>query len=92
MLRTYPWSKSVPRVELDQRARDARLRLERSERLLVPRAAMTDSWPRRVLCFISVGIQGGEPPDGRTRGPLSDRRLSRVPTILEVWSLAEPLA
>ena len=34
------WNKSVPRVELDQRARAARLRLERMERLLVPRAAV----------------------------------------------------
>jgi hypothetical protein len=31
----------VPRVELDRRAREARLRLERIERLLMPRAAMT---------------------------------------------------
>ena len=36
-------SKSVPRVELDQRSREARLRIERIERLLVPRAAVTHS-------------------------------------------------
>ena len=35
------WSKSVPRVELDRRARVAQFRLERIERLLMPRAAMT---------------------------------------------------
>ena len=29
-------SKSVPRVELDQRSREARLRIERIERLLMP--------------------------------------------------------
>jgi hypothetical protein len=29
-------SKSVPRVELDQRSREARLRIERIERLLTP--------------------------------------------------------
>jgi hypothetical protein len=30
------WDKSVPRVELDQRARDARLRLNLIERLALP--------------------------------------------------------
>jgi hypothetical protein len=39
MLRKNPWNKSVPRVELDQRARDARLRLDQIERLAVPPAA-----------------------------------------------------
>ena len=38
MLKVDLWNKSVPRVELDQRARDARLQLERIERLLVPAA------------------------------------------------------
>jgi hypothetical protein len=33
--------KSVPRVDVDQRSREARLRIERIERLLVPRAAVT---------------------------------------------------
>src|SRR5256885_6888494 len=36
-------SKSVPRIALDQRSREARLRIERIERLLVPRAAVTRS-------------------------------------------------
>jgi hypothetical protein len=40
MPRKNLWNASVPRVELDQRVRDARLRLERLERLLVPRAAV----------------------------------------------------
>jgi hypothetical protein len=38
-MRTNLLSKSVPRVELDQRSREARLRIARIERLLVPRAA-----------------------------------------------------
>ena len=37
MLQVDLWNKSVPRVELDQRARDPRLRLDRVERLLAPR-------------------------------------------------------
>jgi len=41
MLKANLWSESAPRVELDRRAREARLRLERIERLLMPRAAMT---------------------------------------------------
>jgi hypothetical protein len=36
-------SKSIPRVDIDQRSREARLRIERVERLLVPRAAVTHS-------------------------------------------------
>jgi hypothetical protein len=56
MLKETLWSQSVPRIELDQRARDARLRLERIERLLVPRASVTDSWFRRALCLFSFGI------------------------------------
>jgi hypothetical protein len=33
------WNNNVPRVEYDLRSRDARLRLERAERLLVKRDA-----------------------------------------------------
>ena len=61
MMRTNLWSESVPRVELDQRSRTARLRLERIDRLLIPRAAVTQSRLRRLLCFFSVGIYGGAP-------------------------------
>jgi hypothetical protein len=61
MMRTNLWSESVPRVELDQRSRTARLRLERIDRLLIPRAAVTQSRLRRLLCLCSVGIYGGAP-------------------------------
>jgi hypothetical protein len=86
MPRANLWNKSVPRVELDQRARDARLRLERIERLLVPRAAVTASWLRRVLCRFSFGIYGDRSRGNRTRGPLSNRR-PRIPQIQEVWQV-----
>lgn len=79
------WGKSVPRVELDQRARDARLRLEQIERLLVPRAAVTDSWLRRALCLFSFGIYGEARRANRTRGPLSHRRPSHMSKIQEDW-------
>src|ERR1700730_12993088 len=82
MMRANLSNKSVSRVELDQRARDARLRLERIERLLVLRAAVTDSWLRRLLYLCSGGIFASA---SRTRGPLSVRRPSRMPTIHDGW-------
>ena len=82
------WYNGVPRVEVDQRARDARLRLERLERLLVPRAAMTVFWLRRVVCLLSFDQY--EDPQGRqTRRPLNDQRPSRMPTILKVQHVGE---
>ena len=81
MPRANLWNNSVPRVELDQRARDARRRLEQIERRLAPRAAVTASRLRRVLCLFSFG----ESPQGRrTRGRLSNRRPSRMPKIDQV--------
>jgi hypothetical protein len=55
------WSKSVPRVELDQRSRAARLLRERIDRLLIPPVAVTQSRLRRLLCAFSFGIYGGAP-------------------------------
>jgi hypothetical protein len=60
-MKTNLWSKSVPRVELNQRSRTARLRLERIDRLLILPAAVTHSRLRRLLCLFSVGIHGGAP-------------------------------
>ena len=57
-MKTNLLGKSVPRVELDQRSRTARLRLERIDRLP---AAVTHSRLRRLLCLFSVGIYGGAP-------------------------------
>jgi hypothetical protein len=84
MLRANLWNKSVSRVELDQRARDARLRLERIERLLVLRAVATDTWLRRVLCLFNFGRSGEGSRARRTRGKLSNQR-PRLPQIHEVW-------
>jgi hypothetical protein len=82
MLKANRWSNSVPRAELEQRARDARLRLERLERLLVPRALVTEPRRRRILCLFSFG-EGRQ--GNRTRGPLSHQRPSRMPKIQEEW-------
>jgi hypothetical protein len=83
-MRANLWNKSVPRVELDQRARDARLRLERIERLLVLRAAVTNSWLRSVLWLFSFGRSGEGSRARRTRRTLSNQR-PRLPQIHEVW-------
>ena len=85
MLRAKLWNKSVPRVELDERAREARLRLERIERQLVPRAAVTRSPLKRLLYLCRGGIFVSVSRESRTRGPLSDRRPSSMPTIHHVW-------
>ena len=53
MLKVAVWNKSVPRVELDQRVRDARLQLERMEQLLVPRAAA----PRPMVQADSLSLR-----------------------------------
>ena|SRR6266404_326946 len=78
------WNTSVPRVEADHRARDARLRLERIERLLVPRAAVANFWLRRVLGLFRLGLHGNASQGNRTRGPLSNRRPPRMLTIHQV--------
>jgi hypothetical protein len=85
MLRTKLWNESVPRVELDERAREARLRLERIERQLLPRAAVTRPPLRRLLYLCRGGIFVSVSRESQAGGPLSNRRPSRMPTIHHVW-------
>jgi hypothetical protein len=59
MVKAILANKSVPRVEIDQRLRDARLRLEQIERLLVPRAAVIASCLRQVS-FLFSGLRPSE--------------------------------
>ena len=82
-------NKSVPRVEIDQRARDARLRLEQIERLLVSRAALTASSLSRVLCLFGFARPGEGWRASRTPGPLNNR-WPRVPQIDPGWVLSAP--
>ena len=79
------WNQSVSRVELNQRARDARLRLERIERQLLPRAAVVRSPLRQIFYLCSGGIFASASRESRPRGPLSHRRPSRTPTIHDIW-------
>ena len=65
------WNKNVSRVEYDLRARDARLRLERIERLLVKRDGFRYF---RLLRLLIVNVAGsGRRRDAGT-GSSSDRR------------------
>ena len=82
-------NKSVPRVEIDQRVRDARLRLEQIERLLVPRSAVTASRLRRVICLFSFARPGEGWRANRTRGPLNIRQ-PRVHEIHPGWVRSAP--
>jgi hypothetical protein len=56
MLRAKLCNASVPRIELDERAREARLRLKPIERQLLPRAAVTRSLLRRLRYLFSSGL------------------------------------
>jgi len=49
MLKPEHWWWNAARVEIDQRARDARLQLEHLERLLISRVLPTRSRPDRLL-------------------------------------------
>jgi hypothetical protein len=67
---------SATRAELDQRSRDARLRLETVERLLVVRLLPTPSLLRRVLRCLGSKIYAGRYIGSRsTREALSARRM-----------------
>src|ERR1700732_2465754 len=75
---------SAPRVELAQRSREARLRLEHAERLLVVRPLPKQSLLRRVLRRLGLRIYVGEHVAGQsgraplTRGrPRQGRRMRR---------------
>lgn len=75
------WSKSVPQAELDQRAHEARLLLERMERQFLPRAAVARSPLRQLLYLCSGGIFANASRESRPTGPLSHRRPSRT----DIW-------
>jgi hypothetical protein len=84
MLKAILYNKSAARIEIDQRARDARLRLEQIERLLAPRVAVTSSGLRRVFCLLSFATLGEGWRTRRARGPLNIRR-PLVPKIHRGW-------
>ena len=82
MPRANLWNNGAPRVELDERARDARLRLERVERLFAPHTRAPEYWLRRILVCLS--FFGGGSRGDRGRRPPSSRRRDRTPQIDQV--------
>ena len=80
MSRIILWSRSLSRVELDQRSREARLRLEQLERLVVPHVAVR-RYRRRRLLFFGAGRYRRALQERRVGRPLSDQRPSHMPTL-----------
>ena len=85
MPRTNRWNQSVPRVELDQRSRAARLRFERIDELFIVRPTMTHLRLRRLLYLFTVGRYGALPQEGGDREPSSDPGSSGLPMLLGLW-------
>jgi len=85
MSRADLWNKSVPRAELDRRAREARLRLAQIERLLVPSVAAADSYLGRVIRLFGLGVFAYRSRRNQTRRPLSHRRPSDMAEIPHAW-------
>jgi hypothetical protein len=86
MSRPNLWSKSVPRVELDHRARDARVRLVWVERLLVPRAPVASFWLSPFVRLLGSRTGGNRRNGGRGGGSQGNPRLGCMPEIKTVSS------
>jgi hypothetical protein len=74
MPKTDLLEQSATRVELDQRSRDARRRLEYVERLLVVRPLQRQSLLRRVLRSLGSRTRAGEQIKGRSLSSVSVAR------------------
>ena len=59
--RTNLWSHSVPRAELDQRSREASLRLEQIERLFKSPVRVRHSRVLRLIYILSLGTCSAMP-------------------------------
>jgi hypothetical protein len=74
MPKANQWNCSAPRVELDHRARQARLRLEQIEQLIALHQAAKTSWFRRILSCFTVTMDEDRSRSRQTSRPLSNRR------------------
>ena len=81
MARRKLWNNSVSRVELDHRARDARVRLFRIERQFLPRAPVAGSWLSPVVRLLGFRIYGNGRRGDRTPCFLSKPRGDSMPEI-----------
>ncbi len=84
MLKSIELDRCVPRAELDHRARQARLRLERVQYLIAPRDGIKAPWFWRILKRFSCISSGNRWQIRQTRGPLSHRR-PRPSHSHQVW-------
>jgi hypothetical protein len=85
MARRKLWSNSVPRVELDHRARDARVRLVRIERLFVPCAAVAGFWRSPLTRLLGSRAGGNGRRGGRGSRSQSDSRLGCMRETDAAW-------
>jgi hypothetical protein len=82
MAGTDIWRRSATRVEIDHRSREARLREEYLERLLIMRALPAQSWVRRVLyrCGMRLLNGGCVPSRSTEETPAGVRESRQFPT------------
>ena len=85
------WSKSAPKVELDQRARDARVQLVQIERLLVPPAPAARFWLAPFVRLLGSRAGGKRRNGSRGDGSQSSPRLDCMSDIETRWLGAEAI-
>src|SRR5947207_623240 len=85
MARRKLWSNSVSRVELDHRARHARIRLFRIERLFLPRAPVAGFWLSPLIRLLGSRAGGNGRRGGRGSGSQSDSRLGCMRETAPAW-------
>ena len=88
MPRTDLWRTSAPRVELDSRSREARLQLERAQRLV---GLPTQSWLRRMRYRFGLRLFGTGRAVRRSAGS-RDCEARDIPTGLGLLASGLPAA
>ena len=76
--------KNLPSAELNERARETRVRLERLERLLVPRVEEESLWLRPLVRLVSFRVERNARRSGQTGGSMSDPRGECMPDAASV--------
>ena len=86
MPRMNLWSHSMPRAEIDQRSREARLRFELIVLVFMLRDPATPFRLRRRLYSITVGRYGKLPQEGGVKdSPPSNRWPRGISMLLGLW-------
>ena len=85
MARRKLWGNSVSRVELDHRARDARIRYFRIERLFLPRAPVVGFWLSPLIRLLGARAGGNGRRGGWGSGSQSDSRLGCMRETDAAW-------